>query len=88
MKRLLIIFSVIVLSAGCSSKKSTVQEKERVNVSMFMTVEHLEPWWIVADRKTGVMYAVSIGSYNRGTFTLLVDADGKPLIYEGEDNLK
>ena len=88
MKRLLIIFSIIVLSAGCSSKKSTVQEKERVNVSMFMTVEHLEPWQIVADRKTGVMYAVSIGPYNRGTFTLLVDADGKPLIYEGEDDLK
>lgn len=85
MKRLLIIFSIIVLSAGCSSKKSTVQE-ERVNVSMFMTVENIEPWWIVADRKTGVMYAVSRGSYNRGTFTLLVDADGKPLIYESEES--
>ena len=30
------------------------------------------------------MYAVSLGYYNCGTFTLLVDADGKPLIYKGE----
>ena len=36
------------------------------------------------DRTTGVEYAVSCGAYNSGTVTLLVDADGKPLIYKGE----
>lgn len=40
---------------------------------------------IVYDRTTGVEYAVSDGVYNRGVVTLLVDADGKPLIYEGEE---
>jgi hypothetical protein len=35
-------------------------------------------------KDTKVMYAVSIGSHNGGTFTLLVDADGKPMIHEGE----
>ena len=36
------------------------------------------------DKKTKVMYAVSNSQYNRGNVVLLVDADGKPLLYEGE----
>lgn len=51
--------------------------------SMFLVVEKTVTWKIVADRKTGVMYAVSNGGYNVGTFTLLVDSEGKPLIYDG-----
>ena len=39
---------------------------------------------IYYDRKTKVMYAVSCSQYNRGNVVLLVDADGKPLLYEGE----
>lgn len=31
-----------------------------------------------------VMYAVSYGTSNCGTFTLLVDADGKPMLWEEE----
>lgn len=86
MKRLGIVLMVLLLATGCSTESGT--KEEHVNVSMFMTVEYLGNWQIVADRKTGVMYAVSSGAYNRGTFTVLVDAEGKPLIYEGEDNLK
>lgn len=43
----------------------------------------------MADKETGVMYAVSNGGYNSGTFTLLVDENGKPLIWEdmrGQNN--
>ena len=86
MKRLGIVLMVLLLVTGCSTENGT--KNEPVNVSMFMTVERLGDWWIVADRKTGVMYAVSSGAYNRGTFTVLVDAEGKPLIYESEDDLK
>ena len=39
---------------------------------------------IYYDKKTKVMYAVSSSQYNRGNVVLLVDADGKPLLYEGE----
>lgn len=35
---------------------------------------------IVYDKQTKVEYAIS----KDGIFTLLVDADGKPLLYEGE----
>jgi hypothetical protein len=37
---------------------------------------------VVRDTKTGVMYAVSQEPYNYGTVTLLVNADGSPLLYE------
>lgn len=83
MKRIIAIITVVLLLTGCS-KVEKVEKTEPVNVSRFMTVEDMVTWEVVADRQTGVMYAVSLGSYNRGTFTLLVDADGKPLIYEGK----
>ena len=46
-------------------------------------MEEGSKWMVVVDTKTGVMYSVSNGGYNHGTFTLLVDAEGKPLIYDG-----
>ena len=39
--------------------------------------------WIVYDVETGVMYALSYGSYNAGTMTLMVNPDGTPRVYEG-----
>ena len=50
--------------------------------SRFITIENNFLFCIVVDRVTGVMYAVSNGNSNAGTFTPLVNADGKPLIYE------
>ena len=38
---------------------------------------------IYCDKKTKVMYLVK-SVYRGGGITLLVDADGKPLLYEGE----
>ena len=76
---LIILALTILLATGCVKVKNKT-EQEPVNVSMFERVEYNYCWEIVADRETGVMYAVSRGGYNQGTFTLLVDADGKPLI--------
>ena len=45
-------------------------------------VELAGNYCIVYDKYTKVMYAVSNGGYNSGNFTLLVTADGKPLLYE------
>ena len=75
MKRIGIILLVALLLSGCTSGP--------IDASRFMQVEAQSDWVVVADKETGVMYAVSDGLYNRGQFTLLVDADGKPLIYEG-----
>lgn len=39
---------------------------------------------IIYDSRTGVQYWRSSGAYNSGGLTVLVDANGKPLIYKGE----
>lgn len=82
MKRMVIVMIIMsLLVIGCTKVEKA--NPEPVNQSRFMEVEHTGAWRIVADRETGVMYAVSLGAYNIGTFTLLVDADGNPLIYKG-----
>jgi hypothetical protein len=50
---------------------------------MFVEIECTATWAIVYHKETKVMYAVSDGRYNRGTFTLLVNADGSPMVYGG-----
>jgi len=72
---------MLLLAVGCAKVEKA--NPEPINQSRFMEVENTIAWRIVADRETGVMYAVSFGGYNRGSFTLLVDADGNPLIYKG-----
>ena len=74
---------MLLLAVGCAKVEKVERKPEPINKSRFMEVEHTGAWRIVADRETGVMYAVSLGTYNIGTFTLLVDADGKPMIYKG-----
>lgn len=75
---LIIMALTILLATGCGK----VENKTDQEVSRFKRVEYNSVWEIVADRETGVMYAVSRGGYNQGTFTVLVDVDGKPLIYD------
>lgn len=85
MKRVILtIMLTAVLATGCAEVESA--QPEPVEVSRFMEVENSWNWRVVVDRETGVMYAVSNGSYNIGTFTLLVDADGKPLIWGGRQD--
>ena len=73
---------MLLLAVGCAKVENAEPKEEKV-ISRFVQVEMASTWRIVADKETGVMYAVSCGVYNNGTFTLLVDADGNPLIYKG-----
>ena len=90
MKKVITILLIILILTGCGTSSEGEllkgESKEPTDVSRFMTVEDTWSgvWRVVVDRETGVMYAVSMGSYNMGTFTLLVDREGKPLIWEGE----
>lgn len=72
---LLTVIACMMLSS-CNTEDSN---------SMFVEVETAEDWKVVYHKNTKVMYVISDCDYNRGTFTLLVDADGKPMVYEGED---
>lgn len=80
----LILF--IVSHAKANNKTNKANEAKEPTERMVIA-ESLGDYYIVYDKDTKVMYSVSNGVYNGGTLTLLVDADGKPLLYteEGED---
>ena len=79
---IMVLIGLAMIFVGCGR---SVEKAEASSKSRFMEVEGNFNYQIYADRETGVMYAVSAGSYNRGIFTLLVDANGNPLIYEGDE---
>lgn len=92
-KRLLaLIFSVTVLSTvlmGCSSlaaveKEYDVEDEDEGLKSMFVMVESSTRWDIVYDKETKVMYAISDYGSGSGQFTLLVDENGNPKLWDGE----
>lgn len=78
MKKIIALMIVVfaVTLTGCSE----VEDKSLWK-SDFIKVEEDYKWYIVYHKETKVMYAVS---YNSGVFTLLVNADGTPMIWEGE----
>lgn len=88
MKKVIIslIIIVLIILVGWILKDITIptSSASEDNGSRFIVIEYKNIYQIVYDRETKVQYAISRGGYNQGTFTLLVDADGKPLLYEGE----
>ncbi len=79
-----IILALTVLSGilcACATD-SAGPEPEPKPKQMFVKVESSTYYDVVYHSETKVMYAVSDGSYNRGTFTLLVNADGTPMLWE------
>ena len=82
MKKVMAILLILLMLVGCGKTKK--DESESGLGKRFVTIETAWTYLIVADRETGVMYAVSNGMYNCGTFTLLVDKDGSPLLWDGE----
>ena len=76
----------MLMLTGCGATvEKELTTPEPVNVSMFKQIEMTNGWRIVYHRETKVMYAVSCGTYNMGTFTLLVNPDGTPMLYEGTE---
>lgn len=87
MKRTIILIFVLILVISiftACDKYVTPDDNAEVESSMFVIVERTSTWLIVYHKTTRVMYAVSDGSRTYGNFTLLVDAEGKPLLWNGE----
>lgn len=82
---LLLVLGIAVGMTGCAShtvmNNSDIEGNEE-QFSMFVRVESAAHWDVVYDSETKVMYAVSASSYNYGNFTLLVNADGSPKLWE------
>ena len=72
-----LVASLIVLFA-------TVSNASIIKGGKFFTVSNESSFRVVYDKDTMVMYTVSEGKYNSGNLTLLVDENGKPLLYQGE----
>lgn len=78
------LVSIVMLTA-CNS---IPQDKNAVSYddSMFIVCEATsasKPYYVVYQKDTKVMYVVSDGGDNRGNFTLLVNPDGTPMLWEG-----
>lgn len=81
-KRIIALGLLTVALMGCNKKVDSIESNKGSNASMFVCVERARTWMIVYHKETKVMYAVS--TYGPNVFTLLVDRDGKPMIWEGE----
>lgn len=77
---ILLSFALVSVS-GCGTKVESTGDNA---TSMFVIVEKTNMWEVVYHKDTKVMYVVSSSSYNYGNFTLLVNSDGTPMIYEGD----
>ena len=78
-----VIMAATLAACGSKVEKADSSVGTPETKSMFVAVEDTGIWAVVYHSETKVMYAVSRGSYNQGTMTLLVNADGTPMIYKG-----
>ena len=84
---LVLIIMMLLTCIGCTEMETVqeTQQEETSNKSMFVLVESGSGdvgYRIVYHKTTKVMYAISAGYSNTGIFTVMLDADGKPLLWE------
>lgn len=90
MKKNFIVFIVLITLmfslVGCGGTKQLTEEDfaeaSKSEYSMFIKLESAIYYDVVYHKTTRVMYAVSRGGYNQGTFTVLLNADGNPMLHE------
>lgn len=70
-----------ILLSGCVTNGAESQVVDG-KASMFVKVEDGLTWDVYYHRDTKVMYAVSDGSRTYGNFTVLVNPDGSPMLWE------
>ena len=80
MKKLIAMLILAVMLISCSSST----EANARNADRFELIQSTSWCDVIVDTETGVEYAVSIGAYNWGNMTVLVDETGKPIIWKGE----
>lgn len=84
---LLVVVLLIILLSSCGKAPQKMDKlgDQTKAPSTFMQVEEYLTFYTVVDTDTGVMYSISRGSYNSGTMTMLVNADGTPKLFPGFD---
>lgn len=82
---ILLIIIVAIFIEACGTANSTQSVVVDSRPSMFVKIEDGPYWDVYYHRETKVMYAVSDYSSNSGIFTLLVNSDGTPMVWKGEN---
>ena len=85
--KIIALLSFITIAAGCSLVEADGNTfSDYQGLTKYFRVLSEEPYGeIIYDTRTGVEYWMSYSDDNYGNLTLLVDKDGKPLIYEEEE---
>lgn len=83
-KILAIIVCLLLLIVGFTACSNSTVNASNNYKNMFTRVYSDTDFYVVYDNETKVTYAVSDNVYNRGNFTMLVNADGTPKLYDGE----
>lgn len=81
-----LIALVVLVAVLASCSEGTVVEvegKDAQNTSMFIEVERTYNWRVVYHKDTKVMYVIGYSKDSKGTFTVMVDRYGFPLIWGG-----
>lgn len=87
MKKLVAIIMLIafgVLLVGCSSDNNVIVKNKTLR-NRFVKVAKDTSYSIYVDTETDVMYLVMRPSVDQFGLTVLVNADGKPLLYSESD---
>lgn len=88
MKKIVLTFLLTVTVLAISGCSGTTDEETHADMShadttsTFIEVETYDSFDVVYDKDTKVMYVISSGTYNRGNFTMLVNADGTPKLWK------
>ena len=81
-----VICAILVCVCGCAAEVQSENANQK-ETSMFVKIESTTLFDVVYHKNTKVMYAISRGMYNQGTFTLLVNADGTPMLWESGEGV-
>ena len=84
MKKIVMLIAILLVClfvfTGCTITIAPSQPNDLDD--RFFVVEKNYDWSIYVDRETNVMYLFRNGGY-QGGITVMLGADGKPLLYEG-----
>lgn len=72
---IIVVLNTAILANGCNS----ISYADNLR---FIRISDEFNGGIYYDKETKVEYWISDGGYNRGTLTMLVDENGKPLLYD------
>ena len=82
---LILVLPVCLLFTGCfkTAQSSSTGEEFIVGDIILVKIAKTSNFSIFVDKNTRVMYLYNTTNY-QGGLTVMLDADGKPLLYEGE----